>query len=155
MRTLFFIFFASVFLTLYGEAQELTWHTDIEQALDIASDEDKKMLLFFTGSDWCGWCTKLQNEVFRTADFEAWSEDMVLVELDFPRRTPQDEKIRGQNQQLQSMFKVKGYPTVYFVAPEKMPNGRTHLKSLGSTGYVRGGAKKWLDVANNIVEKEI
>lgn len=155
MRKLFFAILASIFLTFTGESQELRWHTDMEQALDIASNENKKMLLFFTGSDWCGWCIKLQNEVFKTADFEAWSNHIVLVELDFPKRTPQEEKIKGQNLQLQSMFKVRGYPTVYFVTPEKMPDGRTNLKSLGKTGYVRGGAKKWIDVANSIVGKDI
>ena len=114
--------------------------------------EDKKMLLFFTGSDWCGWCTKLQKEVFETSDFETWSDSVVLVELDFPRRTPQDETIKAQNRQLQSMFQVRGYPTVYFVDPGKNDDGRKNLKSLGKTGYVRGGPEKWLAVANDIIK---
>ena len=155
MKKVSVLFFAFICLTCSLEGQELSWHTDVEKALNIATNENKKMLLFFTGSDWCGWCTKLQKEVFETTDFESWSDSIVLVELDFPRRTPQDEKTRNQNQQLQSMFGVRGYPTVYFVIPEKMPNGKTSLKSLGRTGYVRGGAKKWLDVANNIVKKNI
>lgn len=155
MKNILITICASVFLSFIGETQELVWHTDIEKALDIATKENKRMLLFFTGSDWCGWCTKLQKEVFETTDFETWSDSIVLVELDFPRRTHQDEKTRDQNQQLQRMFGVRGYPTVYFVMPEKMPNGKTNFKSLGRTGYVRGGPKKWLDVANNIVEKDI
>ena len=155
MNKILIVIIISLFMTFASEAQELKWHTDIEMALDVATKENKKMLLFFTGSDWCGWCIKLQKEVFETSDFETWSDSVVLVELDFPKRTPQDNKTRGQNQQLQSIFKVRGYPTVYFVAPEIMADGRTNLKSLGKTGYVRGGAKKWLDVANNIVKKNI
>ncbi|WP_298535974.1 thioredoxin family protein [uncultured Algibacter sp.] len=143
------------FFSFNGETQEVVWHTDIEKALDVAKKENKNMLLFFTGSDWCGWCIRLQKEVFKTSDFETWSDSVVLVELDFPRKTPQDDKIRGQNQQLQSLFKVRGYPTVFFVSPETMADGRTNLKSLGKTGYVRGGAKKWLDVANNIVGNDM
>ncbi|MEP3839108.1 MAG: thioredoxin family protein [Algibacter sp.] len=135
--------------------EKLTWHTDVNSALEIAIKENKKVMLFFTGSDWCGWCIKLQNEVFKTPDFEKWSNDVVLVELDFPRRTAQAEAIRMQNRQLQSIFKVRGYPSVHFVKPEKMPDGKMNLNSLGKTGYVRGGASKWLEVANTIVNKTI
>lgn len=153
MKKFLFTLFLTALITSYTSAQErLTWHTDVNEALEIALKENKKVMLFFTGSDWCGWCIKLQNEVFKTSDFEKWSNDMVLVELDFPKRTPQDATIKAQNRQLQNIFKVRGYPAVYFVNPEKMEDGRMNLNSLGKTGYVRGGAKKWLEVANNIVK---
>jgi len=135
------------------KAQKSTWHTDINKAMDVAFKENKKVMLFFTGSDWCGWCKKLQSEVFETANFKKWANNVVLVELDFPRRTPQDQKIRNQNLYLQSIFKVRGYPSVHFVKPEKKPDGKTNLLALGSTGYVRGGASAWLEVANSIVNK--
>lgn len=155
MKKLIVSFLVSASFIFLSEGQELNWHTDMEKALDVAMQENKNMLLFFTGSDWCGWCKKLQSEVFKTSDFKSWSDDVILVELDFPKRTAQDEKTRGQNQQLQRIFKVRGYPTVFFVTPEKMPDGRTNLKSLGRTGYVRGGPEKWIGVANKIVEKDI
>ena len=69
--------------------------------------------------------------------------------------TALSETIKAQNRQLQSIFKVRGYPSVYFVSPEKMPDGRMNLNSLGKTGYVKGGAKEWLAVANTIVKKTI
>ena len=149
------LLFALLLWSGNAASQELIWHTDMSKAVDLATKENKKMLLFFTGSDWCGWCTKLEKEVFDTSDFATWSDDIVLVELDFPKRTPQDERTRGQNQNLQSMFGVRGYPTVFFVSPKVMPDGRTNLESLGRTGYVRGGSKKWLDIANKIVAKEL
>ena len=156
MKKVIITLFLGVLISANSFSQErLTWHTDINEALEIAVKENKKVMLFFTGSDWCGWCTKLQNEVFKTSDFEKWSNDVVLVELDFPRRTPQDETIKAQNRQLQSMFGVRGYPSVHFVSPEKLPDGKMNLNSLGKTGYVRGGAGKWLEVANNIVKKTI
>ncbi|WJJ96257.1 thioredoxin family protein [Algibacter luteus] len=156
MKKIIFILILIGFMSVQTFAQKrITWHTDFNEALELALNEDKKVMLFFTGSDWCGWCIKLQNEVFKTPDFEKWSDDLVLVELDFPRRTPQDPKLKGQNRQLQAMFKVRGYPSVYFVQPEKMPDGKMNLNNLGKTGYVRGGAGKWLEVANNIVNKTI
>lgn len=138
MKKIIFTLILGVLISVNSFSQErLSWHTDVNEALEIAIKENKKVMLFFTGSDWCGWCIKLQNEVFKTSDFEKWSDDMVLVELDFPRRTPQDETIKAQNRQLQSIFKVRGYPSVYFVSPEKMPDGRMNLNRLGKTGYVK------------------
>ena len=59
------------FLTLTSMSiqaqEELTWHTDMSKATDISIKENKPMFLFFTGSDWCGWCIRLQKEVFKTA----------------------------------------------------------------------------------------
>ncbi|WP_346883058.1 thioredoxin family protein [uncultured Algibacter sp.] len=157
MKKGFYILVFAILTSISGIAQErLVWHTDVNKAIDIATKENKKMLLFFTGSDWCGWCIKLQKDVLKTADFEKWANDnVVLVELDFPKRTPQDETTRNQNRYLQQMFQVRGYPTVHFVNPEKNSEGKTNLTGLGSTGYVRGGAQKWLAVADDIIKKSI
>lgn len=137
-----------------SHAQEpITWHTDMNTAFDLATKENKKLMLFFTGSDWCGWCIKLQKEVLKTPVFEEWAkEKMVLVELDFPRRTMQSPDLKNQNHQMQQMFKVRGYPSVVFVSPEKTQDGKKNLRTLGQTGYVRGGAEKWLEAANSIVQ---
>ena len=69
MRKLLLIvlFFAS---TISVKAQEgLKWYSDINQAIEVSRQEQKPLFLFFTGSDWCGWCVRLQNEVFKTPDF--------------------------------------------------------------------------------------
>lgn len=151
------IYFTLLFVLLnYGisSAQDAVWHTDMKMASKIAMKENKPIMLFFTGSDWCGWCKRLQSEVLDTSDFEKWASDnVVLVELDFPRRTALDQATKQQNYQLQSMFKVRGYPTIHFVNPKKETDGKINLAGLGKTGYVRGGPKKWLEVANNIIKK--
>ncbi|MFL1013066.1 thioredoxin family protein [Flavisericum labens] len=156
MKNILFTLFFGVLFSFGSMAQErIVWHTNMNKALELAQREDKKMMLFFTGSDWCGWCIKLQKEVFKTSDFEKWSEDVVLVELDFPKRTEQDQKIKEQNYQLQRMFQVKGYPSVYFVNPKKMRDGKINLMTLGKTGYIKGGAKKWIREATTIVNRTI
>ena len=144
----------TIFVSTLVVAQELTWHTDMTKASEIAIKENKPVMMFFTGSDWCGWCKRLQKEVFETLDFQTWAKDnVVLMELDFPRRTALDQATKVQNYQLQQIFKVSGYPTVFFVNPEKKPDGKMNLNSLGRTGYVRGGAQEWLTVANNFINK--
>jgi protein disulfide-isomerase len=141
------------FSTIAIQAQEATeWHTDLNEAITISNKTKKPLFLFFTGSDWCGWCIKLQKEVFKTPEFAKWAKDnVVLVELDFPRRTPQSPELKNQNAQLNSFFKVRGYPTVWFANANKNSEGKIEFAALGSTGYVAGGPSAWLEGANKIL----
>ncbi|MEP6932103.1 MAG: thioredoxin family protein, partial [Flavobacterium sp.] len=64
------IFLLALFMVgaFTSQAQELKWYTDVKEAITISNKENKPMLLFFTGSDWCGWCIRLQNEVLKTPE---------------------------------------------------------------------------------------
>ncbi len=136
-------------------SDELVWHTDMNKAISISKKENKPMLLFFTGSDWCGWCIRLQNEVFKKEEFTTWAKDnVVLVELDFPRSKAQSEEIKQQNNQLQQTFAVQGYPTVFFVTAEKTENNKYNLNSLGKSGYMQGGPETWIANANTFLQKK-
>lgn len=136
------------------QAQELKWETDINKAITVSNKTKKPMLLFFTGSDWCGWCIRLQKEVLKTPEFAKWAkENVVLVELDYPRRTPQTDAIKNQNNGLQQTFGIQGFPTVWF-ATAIVKGGKPSYTGLGSTGYVAGGPKAWLSVANDILKKK-
>ena len=136
------------------EAQELVWNNNLNKAMEISKKTKKPLLLFFTGSDWCGWCIRLQTEVFKKPEFAAWAkENVVLVEVDFPRRTALSAELTAQNNELQQFFAVQGYPTVWFVNASKV-DGKTNFDKLGSTGYLAGGPTAWLDVANGIIKKK-
>ena len=136
------------------EAQELVWNNNLKNSIEISNKTKKPLLLFFTGSDWCGWCIRLQTEVFKTPEFKKWAnENVVLVELDFPRRTVLAPEITEQNNQLQQFFAVQGYPTVWFVNASNS-DGKVNIDKLGNTGYLAGGPKVWLDTANGILKKK-
>lgn len=146
------LFLTLSFSTIH--AQELTWHTDVNKASDLAIKNKKPLMLFFTGSDWCGWCIRLQKEVFKTPEFVKWANDNVtLVELDFPRRTQLAPELGQQNRNLEQMFGVRGYPTVWFVTPSQV-DGKISFDRLGSTGYVAGGPQGWLPGANQIIGRK-
>jgi len=148
------ILFVLLISTYAAQAQDIYWETNVEKAAQLAMKTNKPLLLFFTGSDWCGWCIRLQKEVLKTAEFANWAqENAVLVELDFPRRTPQQPEIQQQNSALQQMFQVQGYPTIWFAKPG-IKDGKISLDRMGSTGYVAGGPAKWLEAANQIVAKK-
>lgn len=145
-----------ILFTLSGmamQAQEkLEWHTDIQEAVKLSETTKKPLLLFFTGSDWCGWCIRLQKEVLKTPEFAAWAKDnVILVELDFPKRTQQPMELKQQNAQLNAFFKVRGYPTLWFAHGSKTDEGKISFNALGSIGYVAGGPSKWLEGANQIM----
>jgi protein disulfide-isomerase len=107
---------------------ELTWLTDLDEAKKVATKENKKLLVDFTGSDWCGYCIKLHKEVFDTPEFEKFAKDYVLVELDFPKRKEQPAAEKAKNQAAQKKYGVNGFPTVLI-----MSAGGTVLKR--ASGY--------------------
>lgn len=153
MKKILFIAFIALTAFTTTAQENLTWHTDMNKAVAISAEQNKPIFIFFTGSDWCGWCIRLQKEVFHKPDFEKWAkENVILVELDFPRKTKLTPELQQQNYSLSQTFNVKGYPTVWFVSPEKKEDGKVNLKALGKTGYVAGGPEKWLSVANGILE---
>src|SRR5215213_11363481 len=89
------------------------WSDEYETALAQAKKENKKILLDFTGSDWCGWCKKLDREVFSKPEFKEYADkNLVLVEVDFPRAKEQSATERRQNLELMERFGVQGYPTI-------------------------------------------
>lgn len=136
------------------EAQELVWNNNLNKAMEISKKTKKPLMLFFTGSDWCGWCIRLQTEVFKKPEFAVWAkENVVLVELDFPRRTALSAELTAQNNELQQFFAVQGYPTVWFVDATKV-DGKTNFDKLGSTGYLAGGPNNWVTVANEFLKKK-
>ena len=141
-------------INVFSQEGDLEWHTDLNKAIEISIESEKPLFMFFTGSDWCGWCIRLQKEVFFKPDFVKWAkENLVLVELDFPRRKKLEESLKQQNENLRQMFAVRGYPTGWFVIPEIEEN-KVNFKRLGSQGYVAGGPKTWIRGANKILSKK-
>jgi thioredoxin-related protein len=138
--------------TTISQAQELKWYTDVKEAITVSNKEKKPLLLFFTGSDWCGWCIRLQKEVLTTPEFSKWAkESVILVELDYPRRTAQSDALKSQNNELQQIFGIQGFPTVYF-ANASVKEGKINFTGLGSTGYVAGGPAAWIATAEPFVK---
>jgi thioredoxin-related protein len=115
------------------------WMIDMEKAYDESKKTGKPIMANFTGSDWCGWCKKLKYEVFDKDEFKSWAEkNVVLVELDFPRRFQIPQKYQEQNQKLARGFAVSGYPTIWVFNLDKDDKGQMSITKLGKTGYVKG-----------------
>jgi len=114
---------------LQAGAAELQWNTDLAKAQEQAKKENKLVMLDFTGSDWCGWCIKLNKDVFATQEFADYAKkNLVLVEVDFPRHKELAADQKKANQALQEKYKIEGYPTIIVLNPEG--------KKLGDLGYM-------------------
>ncbi len=138
------LFASALLLSLFsfGGAFGLQWQTDYDQAMSQAKAESKPVLLFFTGSDWCTWCKKLEKEAFNTAEFDReMGNRLIFVELDYPRSSNQDQKLRQQNQKLAQKYGIRGYPTVILLSSDG--------QLLGRTGYQAGGGQNY---ANHLLQ---
>ncbi|MEM7625987.1 MAG: thioredoxin family protein, partial [Planctomycetota bacterium] len=113
------------------------WTDNFEQAKTSAADSGKDLLLDFTGSDWCGWCIKLREEVFDQPSFkETAPENFVLVELDYPNAVPQSDEVKAQNARLQEVYDIAGYPTILLTDATGLPYAKTGYQPGGSDSYL-------------------
>ena len=97
---------------------------------------------------------RLKKEVFNHEKFKIWSDDqIILVELDFPRRKKLEPNILNQNRELARIFGVSGYPTCWLVKPQILENSKVNFLKLGKLGYVAGGTDKWISVAEKFLIK--
>ncbi|HBJ87954.1 MAG TPA: thioredoxin family protein [Verrucomicrobiales bacterium] len=95
------------------------WDDDYEKSLAKAKEDQKMVLLDFTGSDWCGYCIKLDEEVFSKSAFKKFAkENLVLVELDYPRGKNLPKKTKEQNDGLKGKYGINGYPTIILLDSE-------------------------------------
>jgi uncharacterized protein YyaL (SSP411 family) len=120
MKKLFLTLFACVAgLQLIAAEAKIDWKTDLPKAREQAKKEKKLILLDFTGSDWCGWCIKLNHEIFSKPEWANYSKtNLVLVEVDFPRGKSQSEQLKEANKALQEKYKIEGYPTLILIKPD-------------------------------------
>jgi protein disulfide-isomerase len=123
------------------------WSSDYAKALEQAKKENKKVLLDFTGSDWCSWCIKLQKDIFSKPEFQDYAKaNLVLVELDFPQGKSLPKEIQEQNEKLRGEFKVEGFPTLVVLDPEGKKVGEI-------VGYVEGGPKAFIAKVEELSKK--
>jgi len=112
-RLIFCVLTASIFFFGQVARAESGWLNDYKKAQEEAKASNKILLLNFTGSDWCGWCIKFDRDVLSRPQFKEYARNnLVLVELDFPRVKTQSAELQKQNRQLAQQYEVVGFPTI-------------------------------------------
>lgn len=145
-RTLLSLFmFLSLQLFASMEPQ-INWYTNYDSAVKEAQSTSKPLVLFFTGSDWCIWCNKLESEALDTREFiNRVGDKFIFVKLDYPRTGYKDAESNTINGQLLKKYSIQGYPTLVVINSKE--------QNLGTTGYLPGGgtviADKLLSMVKN------
>ena len=135
------------FTLLQARAAELQWLTDLPKAQAQAKAENKMVLLDFTGSDWCGWCIKFKTEALDPTEFKDYAaKNLVLVEVDFPRKTPQSAALKKANDALSKQYKVDGFPTFVVLSKDGVEIGR-------QDGYAPGKATAFITKLDGFKKK--
>jgi len=122
------------------------WETDLAAALEKAAETGRPVLADFSGSDWCGWCIKLDKEVFSKKEFASFaSKSAIPCVIDFPRDKSLIAPEQAQkNSGYAEKYGVTGYPTVLLLESD----GSVLLK----TGYRKGGAKNYVEYLESVLE---
>lgn len=120
MKTLSSLLTISALIAPFAFASE-GWETNMDAAKKKAAEENKGLLIEFTGSDWCGPCINMKKTVLVKDEFlNAAQKGFVLVELDFPSK-PLSPEQTAHNKKYGSEYSISGYPTVIFTDAEGRP----------------------------------
>ena len=129
---------AAAMITVSSAYAGAGWETDFAAVQKLAKEKNLPILADFSGSDWCGWCIKLDKEVFSKEAFKAYAKDnLVLFLADFPQRTAQSDALKEQNQGLAKKYGIQGFPTVLLLKADGT--------LIEQTGYQRGGPEKYVE----------
>ncbi|MDG1342570.1 MAG: thioredoxin family protein [Flavobacteriaceae bacterium] len=116
------------------------WRTDWDIAKVEAEQANKKLILVFSGSDWCIPCIKLEKEIWESPSFTQYAEQYyVLFRADFPKRKKNKlpETIQKLNDRLASEYNSKGYfPLVVVLDTKGKVKGHLGYKKLTPEAYI-------------------
>ena len=133
-----FLFFLSFSLTAQN------WENDWKVATQKSKKNNQKLILVFSGSDWCIPCIKLEKEIWEAESFKAYAlENYVLLRADFPKRKKNalSKEKQTHNDKLAERFNAAGYfPLVVVISPEE--------KVLGQLGYEKSSPEKYIELIN-------
>ena len=144
MKSRAFFSFLIALCLIATKAGASDWQTDYEQALAAAKSAKKFVLLDFTGSDWCGPCIQMKKAVFSKPAFLKYAkQNLVLVEIDFPRAKKLSDKEKEQNARLAHQYHIEesGYPTVVLLDPD----GKIVGQMEGYYGEQPADVIKWVE----------
>ncbi|MCK0158532.1 thioredoxin family protein [Cellulophaga sp. F20128] len=134
-----FLIVIAILCSVVVSAQE--WSENYTQALEKAADENKPLLIVFSGSDWCGTCIKLDTQIWQSKEFIKYAQqELVLYRADFPRKKKNKlpEKVANSNAEIADKFNPNGYfPFVLLLNKEEEILGKTGYKNVSPSEYIR------------------
>jgi len=129
----------------WAGGEKIAWLIDNDEAQEAARIENRPIFILFTGSDWCVWCERMENEILSTPQFADFaSKNLILLVVDFPRSIELPEARMKKSRKLQNKYGISVYPTVVLTDSEGAV--------LGRLSYKNGGPKPFLGELSKLIE---
>lgn len=145
MKNIFLLLLLSTFA---GRVIAQDWQTDIAIAKEIATRENKPIILVFQGSDWCAPCMKLEKEIWSTEEFKSYAiTHYVMLKADFPKRSKNalSPEQQEKNNKLADTYNKNGFfPLVVLLDKSG--------KVLGTLGYKNVSPKEYLELIDSFLK---
>ena len=124
------------------------WGEDFAAAKEEASQSGKLLLIAFSGSDWCGWCMKMDKEIYSDQKFiHGAKKNFVLVMIDNPRdKSILSKQAQKQNPGILAEYRISGFPCTVIAKPSG-----EQIKRIG--GYQQGGVKAFLNTLDAVAKE--
>jgi thioredoxin-related protein len=133
------LFTLLLLVSYYGQAQN--WLTDFEQAKKIANEQNKNIIIVFSGSDWCAPCIKLDKNIWQSESFKnEAAKDWVLIKADFPRKKANElpKEQTEHNRKLADKYNIEGsFPLVVILDKNGKLLGKMGFKNVFPEEYIK------------------
>ncbi len=137
MKYLILFAFSICSMSVFGQ----DWQVSYAEALSCAIDQDKPIVLVFSGSDWCAPCIRLDKEIWQSDEFKSYSKDnYILYRADFPRKKSNrlTLELENQNKALADAFNPKGhFPLVVVLSKNEKVLGQTAYQKIAPNDYIK------------------
>lgn len=167
-RTLFVFFLFTLFVPQAFAAKPIPgWTSTLAEAQQQAK-KGNRLIFVDMFADWCGWCHKIEKEVFPTPQFKAATKNMVLLRLDTEdgKEGTQFSRSRGVRSlptfliltaDLQLAGEIRGYaPTDPFVAriDEIVASHEKFQKLVASEASFGSDQRKRVDLGKEFIARQ-
>lgn len=122
-----------------GVAQN--WNTNFEEAKKIASEQNKNIIIVFSGSDWCAPCIKLDKNIWQSEAFKKEAnQEWILIKANFPRKKANElpKEQTEHNRKLAEKYNNEGsFPLVVVLDKNGKVLGKMGFKNVSPEEYIK------------------
>ena len=133
------ITFLVLLIASLGYAQD--WNYNFEDAKALAKEQNKDIVIIFSGSDWCAPCIRLDKNIWQSDAFKKEAtEKWILVKANFPRKKANQlsEEQETHNRNLAEKYNVEGsFPLVVLLDKEGKVLGKMGFKNVAPEEYIK------------------
>jgi len=117
------------------------WNYNSEEAKKLAAEQNKNIVIVFSGSDWCAPCIKLDKNIWQSEAFKKEAGDnWIIVKADFPRKRANtlSKEQTEHNRKLAEKFNLEGsFPLVVVLDKTGKVLGKMGFKNVSPEEYIK------------------